>query len=89
VTIKVKGKDTVFQVKAEGTVLTRTTVSMNATPGKLDELPARAPVIVYWLPCDDKGAQCKEKDERLKYARKIDAPKIPKEFMDDLDELDD
>ena len=88
VTVKVKGRDTVFQVKAEGSVLSRTTVSMNASPGKLGDLPSRAPVIVYWVPCDDKGANCKEKDARLKYARKIDAPKIPKEFMDDIDKLD-
>jgi hypothetical protein len=88
VTVKVKGKDTVFQVKAEGSVLNRTTVSMNASPGKLADLPSRAPVIVYWVPCDDKGAKCKDKDKRLKYARKIDAPKIPKEFMDDIDKLD-
>jgi hypothetical protein len=88
VTVKVKGKDTVFQVKVEGSVLNRTTVSMNASPGKLADLPSRAPVIVYWVPCDDKGAKCKDKDKRLKYARKIDAPKIPKAFMDDIDKLD-
>jgi hypothetical protein len=88
VTVKVKGKDTVFQVKAEGSVLKRTTVSLNASPGKLGDLPNRAPVIVYWVPCDDKGANCKEQDKRLKYARKIDAPKIPKAFQDDIDALD-
>ena len=64
VTVKVKGKYTVFQVKAEGSVLKRTTVSLNASLGKLGDLPNRAPVIVYWVPCDDKGASRSRSHER-------------------------
>jgi hypothetical protein len=86
VTVKVEGKETVFQVKSEGSVLKRTTVSMNATPATLADLPSRAPVIVYWVPCDDKGASCKVQDGKQRFARKIDAPRIPKEFLDDLED---
>ncbi|CAG0967708.1 hypothetical protein GPROT1_01315 [Gammaproteobacteria bacterium] len=67
--IKDKGKETTFNVKAEGTVLTRTTVTMNARPAKLDDLKPNQVVVVYWRPND---ANAEQKD-----ARKIDIPNIP------------
>ncbi len=67
--IKDKGKETSFKVTAEGSVLTRTTVTMNARPAKLDDLKAGQVVVVYWRPND---ANAEQKD-----ARKIDIPSIP------------
>jgi hypothetical protein len=75
VTIKDKGKETTFTVKAEGSVLTRTTVTANARPAKLDDLKPGSPVIVYWRAND---ANPDQKD-----ARKIDMPKIPEGLEDD------
>jgi hypothetical protein len=74
-TIKQKGKKVVYKVKFEGSVLTRTTATKNAKPVDLRKIPLKAPVIVYWLP--------DEADPKQKFARKVDAPKIPKEFLDD------
>jgi len=72
ITIKDKGKQETFTVKAEGTVLTRTTVTVNARPGKLDDLKEGSPVIVYWKAEGDG-----------KFARKIDMPNVPKELLDE------
>jgi len=72
ITIKDKGKQETFTVKAEGSVLTRTTVTVNAKPGKLDDLKEGAPVIVYWKAEGD-----------AKFARKIDMPNVPKELLDE------
>jgi spore germination protein GerM len=72
VTIKDKGKAETFTVKAEGSVLTRTTVTVNSKPGKLDDLKEGAPVIVYWKTEGD-----------AKFARKIDMPNVPKELLDE------
>ena len=69
VTIKDKGKETTFNVKAEGSVLTRTTVTQNARPAKLDDLKPGQVVVVYWRPNE---ANAEQKD-----ARKIDIPNIP------------
>jgi hypothetical protein len=73
--IKDKGKVTEFKVKAEGSVLTRTTVTVNARPAKLDDLKVGNPVIVYWKP--------DEADANAKFARKIDMPNVPKELLDE------
>ena len=73
--IKDKGKQTVFNVKAEGSVLTRTTVTVNARPAKLEELKVGNPVNVYWKP--------DETDPNVKFARKIDMPNVPKELLDE------
>lgn len=73
--IKDKGKVTEFKVKAEGSVLTRTTVTVNARPAKLEDLKVGNPVIVYWKP--------DEADANAKFARKIDMPNVPKELLDD------
>ena len=68
-TIKDKGKETTFNVTAEGSVLTRTTVTLNARPAKLDDLKPNAVVVVYWRP---NAAHADQKD-----ARKIDVPTFP------------
>jgi hypothetical protein len=67
--IKDKGKETAFHVTAEGSVLTRTTVTQNARPAKLDDLKPNAVVVVYWRP---NASNAEQKD-----ARKIDMPNIP------------
>ena len=79
VTVRVKGKETVYDVKADGSVMTRTTVSMNATPARVPDIPPGVPVIVYYVPPDADGKKAGQRS----FARKIDAPKIPKEFLDD------
>ena len=76
-TVREKGKPVVYQVKFEGSVMTRTTSTMNGRPVKLDEIPANAPVIVYWRRDDE--------DRKVRHARKVDAPKVPKEFLEDWD----
>lgn len=77
ITVKEKGKNFVYKVKPEGSVLTRTTVTINARPAKLNELPEGAPVIVYWIR--------DEKDPKVRFARKIDAPKVPEELLEGYD----
>jgi len=74
ITVKDKGKETVLKVTAEGSVLTRTTVTKNAKPAKLDDLTENAPVIVYWRMGDD---------GTTKMARKIDMPNVPRELEED------
>ena len=76
-TVKEKGKKVVYSVKFDGSVMTRTTSTMNAKPVKLKDIPIKAPVYVYWLP--------DENDKNKRFARKVDAPKIPKEWLEDLD----
>jgi hypothetical protein len=68
-TIKDKGKELAFHVTAEGSVLTRTTVTQNARPAKLDDLKPNAVVVVYWR---QNASNADQKD-----ARKIDMPNIP------------
>lgn len=77
IVVKEKGKEKTFAVKAEGSVLTRTTVTMNAKPAKLTDLPEGAPVIVYWIRDED--------DPKKRFARKIDAPKVPEELLEGYD----
>lgn len=47
-----KGKEAVFKVKAEGSVLTRTVVKVNGKAGKLSDIPAGKRVLIYWQPKD-------------------------------------
>lgn len=77
ITLSEKGTDRTYQVKAEGSVLTKTTVTMNARPAKLTDLPPGAPLIVYW--------KADSEDKKARFARKIDAPKIPEELLEDFD----
>jgi len=76
-TLRDKGKDIVFHVTAEGSVLVRTTVTMNAKPAKLDELKEGMIAIVYY--------KADPADPNKKLARKIDIPHIP-EGMEPEDE---
>ena len=59
-----RGKEATFKVKVEGSVLVRTTVSVNGKKGELSEIPEGKTVYVYWRP--------DEKDPEAMYARKID-----------------
>lgn len=68
-TIKDKGKESTFHVTAEGSVLTRTTVTSNARPAKVDDLKPNAVVVVYW--------RANATNPEQKDARKIDMPNIP------------
>lgn len=75
--INEKGKKRTYLVKIEGSVMTRTTSTMNAKPVKLAEIPIGAPVIVYWRP--------DEADKKIRRARKVDAPKVPEELLEEYD----
>ena len=59
-----KGKDATFNVKPEGSVLTRTTVKINGLGGKLTDIPVGKSVNVYWIP--------DPKNEGKRFARSID-----------------
>jgi hypothetical protein len=69
VLVKEKGKDVLFGVIAEGSVLTRTTVTVKAKPAKLADLQEGQIVVVYWRPA--------KSDPNKKDARKIDAVSLP------------
>ncbi len=73
--VKVKGKSTTFAVKPDGSVLTRTTVTINGRKAEFKDLPEKAPVIVYWRPDDA--------DKKKKFARKVDAPRIPDDLLEE------
>ena len=55
--------------------MTRTTATINAKPVKLTDIPLKAPVNIYWLP--------DEKDQKKRFARKVDALKIHEELLPD------
>jgi hypothetical protein len=59
-----KGREASFNVKPEGSVLTRTSVAINGKRGELSEIPAGKTVNVYWIP--------DPQDETARFARKID-----------------
>jgi hypothetical protein len=72
-----KGKEAVFKVKAEGTVLTRTTVKVNGKAGKLTDIPAGKRVLIYWKPKDGEP-----------YARSIDVVFTEEELNERFPEAD-
>ncbi len=74
-TVKEKGKKVVYNVIFEGSVLKRTTATIDAKPVKLTEIPLKTAINIYWLP--------DEKDKKKRFARKVDALKIPEELRDD------
>jgi hypothetical protein len=74
-TVKERGKKVVYNVKFEGSVLKRTTATINSKPVKLTDIPLKAPVNIYWLP--------DEADKKKRFARKVDALRIPKELLED------
>jgi len=77
IVVKESGKEQPYQVKAEGSVLTRTTVTMNGKVARFDDVKPGMIVIVYWKP--------DPADATKRNARKVDVPKIPKEFQDEID----
>ena len=58
------GKEVTFNVKPEGSILTRTSVAINGKKGELGDIPAGKQVNVYWVPDPDKKGEF--------FARKID-----------------
>jgi hypothetical protein len=77
IVVKERGKEQPYQVKAEGSVLTRTTITMNGKVANFDDVKPGMIVIVYWKP--------DPADATRRNARKVDVPKIPKEFQEDAD----
>jgi hypothetical protein len=59
-----KNKEATFAVKPEGSVLTRTTVSINGKKGELTDIQEGQTVNIYWRP--------DETDPSIPRARKID-----------------
>ena len=59
-----RGKEASFNVKPEGSVMTRTTVAVNGRKGELADIPKGKTVNIYWIP--------DEKDKEARFARKID-----------------
>jgi hypothetical protein len=58
------GQETAFKVKAEGSILSRTSVKVNGKAGKLTDINAGKRVILYWMP--------DEADKTARFARTID-----------------
>jgi len=58
------GQQAVFNVKPEGSVLSRTSVAVNGKKGELTDIPAGKTVLVYWVP--------DATDAKALFARKID-----------------
>lgn len=77
IVVSEKGKQQSYAVTPEGSVLTRTTVTLNGKAAPFTALEPGMPVIVYWKP--------DAADATKRYARKIDVPKIPREFQEDVD----
>jgi hypothetical protein len=59
-----KNQEATFAVKPEGSVLTRTTVSINGKKGELTDISEGKSVNIYWRPDED--------DPSIPRARKID-----------------
>ncbi len=59
-----RGKPAKFKVKAEGSVLSRTTVSIRGRASQLDEIAEGTRVNVYWRP--------EPENAKIRFARKID-----------------
>jgi hypothetical protein len=58
------GQQAVFNVKPEGSVLSRTSVAINGKKGELTDIPVGKTVLVYWVP--------EATDAKARFARKID-----------------
>ena len=71
-----KGKEAVFKVKAEGTVLTRTTVKLlTGQAAKFEDLQAGKKVKIFWVP--------DEADKTVRYARSVSIFKPTEEQGED------
>jgi len=58
------GKEATFSVKPEGSVLTRTSVTLNGKRADITEIPDNKMINIYWVPDEVK--------EDTRFARKID-----------------
>jgi hypothetical protein len=58
-------KEATFNVIPEGSVLTRTTVTINGIKSELTDIPEGKTVLIYWVPDPNKEGEF--------FARKIDA----------------
>ena len=68
-----KGKEATFTVR-EGSVMTRTGVSINGKGGKLTDIPVGKTVNIYWQP--------DEKNPGKRWAKKIDLILSEEELME-------
>ncbi len=74
-TVKEKGKKIVYKVKFEGSVMTRTMFTIQSKRAEATDIPLKTKVNIYWI---------KDPDEpKRRFARKVDALKIPKELQED------
>lgn len=69
-----KGKPATFNVIAEGSILTRTSVAINGRKGSLTDITPGKSVIVYWQP--------DAKNEGDRFARKIDMVMSREEWLE-------
>lgn len=60
-----RGEKTTFNVIPTGSILKRTTVTVNGQKAELEDLPAGKTVLIYWVPDPKKEGEL--------FARKIDA----------------
>jgi hypothetical protein len=67
-------KEATFNVIPEGSVLTRTTVTINGIKSELTDIPEGKTVLIYWVPDPNKEGEL--------FARKIDAI-LSEEEMDE------
>lgn len=58
------GKEASFTVKPEGSVLTRTSVTLNGKRAYITDIPENKTINVYWMPDDERAGE--------RFARKID-----------------
>jgi hypothetical protein len=59
-----KGKEATFKVKPEGSILTRTSVTLNGQKADITDIPEKKTINIYWV--QDQA------DESVRFARKID-----------------
>lgn len=75
--IKERGKEVEYTVKAEGSILTRTSVKINGLGGKVTDLKPEMRLFLYWVP--------DAKNPKMRFARTIDVPNVPEELQDEFD----
>jgi hypothetical protein len=69
-----KGKEATFNVIAEGSILTRTSVAINGRKGALTDIEKGKSLIIYWQP--------DAKNEGDRFARKIDVVMSREEWLE-------
>jgi hypothetical protein len=75
-----KGKEATFDVKPEGSVLTRTSVKINGRRGELQDIPAGKRVNLYWVVDETMGTK--------RFARTIDVT-LSEEELNERYQLED